>query len=435
MSLKTANRILHVDADSFFASCEIALDPGLEGKPVWVGGGRRGDGIVIAANRVAKGFGIKTGTACFEARHLCPHGVLCRPHYDKYRDLSEKMFHILEQYSPLLLPISVDEAFLDLSGIGNEVLQGRSIEQYVNTIRQHVMRELRLPVSAGLASSAKLAKLATDAAKPGFLEIQAGSEKSFLKDRSVRELSGVGDKTEASLARIGIKTFGDAASTSAMFLHKKFGIWGQELWLLANGLWSAPLVIENKDRTTISSSTTLPKDEPDYEAVLTFVHSETLKLIGQLRQENMQPKELQLAIRFFDFSEESCSFKLQHPSFQNSIIGGIFEEMYWNLLSGQSKSIRQVRLVMQNLSPIDIQPSLWGRSLDERVLLLDKASEVLKAKFGSNAVKTGYDLALEQLETDLSKRRSKCPFIPKREMISKLGLLSRMDNPQNKAHA
>jgi DNA polymerase IV len=99
------NRILHVDGDSFFASCEVALDEKLQGRPVWVGGGRRGDGIVIAANRAAKKFGVKTCMPCFEAKKLCPRGVLCRPHYDAYREISAKMFHVLEQYSPTLVSI------------------------------------------------------------------------------------------------------------------------------------------------------------------------------------------------------------------------------------------------------------------------------------------------------------------------------------------
>ena len=115
------NRILHIDGDSFFASCEIALDPNLEGRPVWVGGGRRGDGIVIAANRLAKKYGIKTGTACFEAKRLCPRGVLCRPHYDAYRELSRQMFLILEEYAPTLVPYSIDEGFLDFSTMDTSI--------------------------------------------------------------------------------------------------------------------------------------------------------------------------------------------------------------------------------------------------------------------------------------------------------------------------
>ena len=125
------NRILHIDGDSFFASCEIALDPKLEGRPVWVGGGRRGDGIVIAANRQAKKFGIKTGTACFEAKRLCPSGVLCRPHYDAYRELSRQMFLILEEYAPTLVPYSIDEGFLDFSTMDTHVWRNTTPTDYV----------------------------------------------------------------------------------------------------------------------------------------------------------------------------------------------------------------------------------------------------------------------------------------------------------------
>ncbi|HKS38639.1 MAG TPA: DNA polymerase IV, partial [Verrucomicrobiae bacterium] len=187
----SAIRILHVDGDSFFASCEIALDPNLEDRPVWVGGGRQGDGIVIAANRAAKKFGVQTGIACFEAKRLCPHGVLCRPHYEDYRRLSQEMFRILEEYSPVLVPISIDEGFLDFTTMDQHVWRNTTPDDYVQGIRERIKRETGLPVSGGLANSSRLAKLATDAAKPGFIEIPAGQEKEFLKDRSVRELSGI----------------------------------------------------------------------------------------------------------------------------------------------------------------------------------------------------------------------------------------------------
>ena len=129
------NRILHVDGDSFFASCEIALDSKLEGRPVWVGGGRRGDGIVFAANRLAKKYGIKTGTACFEAKRLCPSGVLCKPHYDAYRELSRQMFLILEEYAPTLVPYSIDEGFLDFSTMDEHLWRNTTPTDYVQGIR------------------------------------------------------------------------------------------------------------------------------------------------------------------------------------------------------------------------------------------------------------------------------------------------------------
>src|ERR1700678_3818228 len=166
MKTKAPIRILHVDGDSFFASCEIALDPKLQGRPVWVGGGRHGDGIVIAANRAAKKFGIKTGMACFEAARLCPRGVQRHPHYDEYRDLSRRMFRILEEYSPVMVPVSIDEGFLDFTTMDRHVWRNMTPAEYVRGISERIMTEVRLPVSAGLANSSRLAKLATDAAKP-----------------------------------------------------------------------------------------------------------------------------------------------------------------------------------------------------------------------------------------------------------------------------
>ena len=252
--MKPANRILHIDGDSFFASCEIALDARLEGRPVWVGGGRRGDGIVIAANRLAKKFGIKTGTACFEAKRLCPSGVLCKPHYDAYRELSRQMFLILEEYAPTLVPYSIDEGFLDFTSFVEHIWRNTTPADYVQGIRQRILKETRLPVTAGLGNSAKLAKLATDAAKgTGFLEVRAGEEKEFLKDRPVSEISGFGTNRERSVKALGALTFGHVADLPSMLLKQKFGIWGQQLWLFSNGQWNEPLVLEIKDRTTISA--------------------------------------------------------------------------------------------------------------------------------------------------------------------------------------
>src|SRR5665213_1840398 len=314
------NRILHVDADSFFASCEIALNPKLQGREVWVGGGRRGDGIVIAANRLAKKCGIKTGMACFEAKRLGPRGVLCKPHYDEYRRLSAEMFHVLEQYAPTLVPVSIDEGFLDFTTMDKHVWQHTTPMDYMKQIGERIRKEVGLPVSGGLASSSRLAKLATDAAKPGFIEIPAGEEKEFLKDRFVRELSGIAKNRERSLAALGARTFGDVANLPSMLLKQKFGIWGQQLWLFSNGKWNEPLLLEVKDRASISSNTTLLYDEPEYEAALTFTLSETTRLVGQLRRDQLQPREVSLTIRFNDFSEACSSHRFPPAPFHTPVI-------------------------------------------------------------------------------------------------------------------
>jgi DNA polymerase-4 len=414
------NRILHVDGDSFFASCEIALNPRLQERAVWVGGGRRGDGIVIAANRAAKKFGVRTGMACFEAKRLCPRGVLCRPHYDEYRRLSAEMFRVLEEYSPVLVPISIDEGFLDFTTMDRHVWRDTSPERYVEEIRARILREVGLPVSAGLASSSRLAKLATDAAKPGFIEIKAGDEKEFLKDHCVRELSGLGKNRQRALAALGAMTFGHVAKLPSTLLKQKFGIWGQQLWLFSNGLWSEPLLLEVKDRTTISSNTTLPYDEPDYEAALTFVFSEATRLVGQLRREQLQARELLLVIRFNDFSEVGGTHRFREPQFLNSTFNTALAGIFRGIMGDQFKPVRQIRIAFWNLARLDTQPTLWGRTDAERWGALDDAAHRLNSRFGSTAIMTGAQLALRELEDAFKNPKAKCPFVPQREMVKKL---------------
>lgn len=420
MNIKAPNRILHVDGDSFFASCEIALNPKLQERAVWVGGGRRGDGIVIAANRAAKKFGVKTGMACFEAKRLCPRGVLCRPHYDEYRRLSAEMFRVLEEYAPTLVPISIDEGFLDFTTMDKHVWRDTTPEKYVKEICARILREVKLPVSAGLANSSRLAKLATDAAKPGFIEIKSGDEKEFLKDRCVRELSGLGKNRQRSLAALGAQTFGHVAKLPSTLLKQKFGIWGQQLWLFSNGLWNEPLLLEVKDRTTISSNTTLPYDEPDYEAALTFTLSEATRLVGQLRREQLQARELSLTIRFNDFSETGGSYRFREPQFLNSTFNTALEEIFRGVMGGQFKPVRQIRIAFWNLARLDTQPTLWGRTDAERWGALDDASHKLNSQFGSTAIMTGAQLALREREDAFKNPKAKCPFVPQREMVKKL---------------
>ncbi len=423
MNAKTPIRILHVDGDSFFASCEIALNHKLLGRPVWVGGGWRGDGIVIAANRAAKKFGVATGMACFEAKRLCPKGILCRPHYDEYRRLSAEMFHILEEYSPTLVPISIDEGFLDFTTMDRVVWRNTSPNAYVKVICRRILEELKLPVSAGLANSSRLAKLATDAAKPGFIEIAPGSEKEFLKDRSVRELSGIGKNRQRALAALGAETFGHVAKLPSPLLRQKFGIWGTQLWLFANGLWSEPLLLGVKDRTTISSNTTLPYDEPDYEAALTFTLSEATRLVSQLRREQLQARELGLTIRFADFSEVSGGHRFHVPQFQNSVVNTVLGNVFRELMGRQFKPVRQIRIAFWNLARLDTQPTLWGRTDAERWGALDDATHKLNTQFSraeKPAVMTGVQLALREMEDAFKNPKAKCPFVPQREMVKKL---------------
>ena len=236
----------------------------------------------------------------------------------------------------------------------------------------------------------------------------------------MRELSGIGKNRQRALAALGAETFGHVAGLPSPLLRQKFGIWGQQLWLFANGLWSEPLLLEVKDRTTISSNTTLPYDEPDYEAALTFTLSEATRLIGQLRREQLQARELGLTIRFTDFSEVSGGHRFREPQFQNSVINTVLEGIFRELMGKQFKPVRQIRIAFWNLARLDTQPTLWGRTHAERWGALDDAAHVLNGRFGPTAIMTGAQLALRELEDAFKNPKAKCPFVPQREMVKKL---------------
>jgi DNA polymerase-4 len=330
------------------------------------------------------------------------------------------MFRVLEEYSPMLVPVSIDEGFLDLSTMDSVVWRHTTPEKYVREISERIAREVKIPVSAGLGNSSRLAKLATDAAKPGFLEVKPGEEKEFLKDRSVRELSGIGKNRQRSLAALGALTFGHVAKMPSPLLKQKFGIWGTQLWLFSNGLWNEPLLLEVKDRTTISSNTTLPYDEPDYEAALTFALSETTRLVGQLRREQMQAREMSLTIRFEDFSEVGGTHRFRAPQFLNSVINAHLEEIFRGVMAGQFRPVRQIRIAFWNLERLDTQPTLWGRTDAERWGALDDAANKINQQFGNTSLMTGAQLALRALDDTHKNPKAKCPFVPQREMVKKL---------------
>ena len=419
-------RILHVDGDAFFASCEVALDPSLRDKPVFVGGGRRGDGIVIAANYLAKQYGIKTGMACFEARRQCPTGVLVKPHYDEYRRLSVEMFCRIRQYTPLLVPSSIDEGFLDFTD-SPVVFRCRTPGELVARMKQQLREEVGVPVSMGLASSRWLAKLATEHCKPdGFLEIPADREREFLRDIPVQQLAGIAERRARSLRAIGVWTFGDVAALPLGLLEKRYGFFGLELWLLATGQLREQLKLENKPRTCIGSATTLPYDEPDYEAALLFLLDQADRLIATLVRENLKAREMGIFVRFKDLTGGGRSIRFPAATVEPRVIVPAIEELFATLVTGQSQPIRQVCVHFWNLQPLDFDTDLFACNPDLRRHAVQTALDAIAARYDPCSVKTGTRLLLERQAGHLLTNKAKCPFIPQREMEVKM---SRIPEP------
>ena len=415
-----SQRILHVDGDAFFASCEIALDPSLKEKSVFVGGGRRGDGIVIAANYRAKKYGITTGMACFEAKRKCPDGVLVKPHYDEYRRLSIEMFRRVRQYTPLLVPTSIDEGFLDFTD-SPRVFKCQTPSELVTRMKREIEGEVGIPVTMGLGSSRYLAKLATDRCKPnGFLEVPQDNEKAFLHDIPVETLTGIGKRRAQSLHALQVWTFGDLAAIPLGMLEKHYGFLGLELWLLANGQLREQLSLANKPRTCIGSSTTLPYDEPDYESALLFLQAQTERVITTFFRENLKAWEMSVSIKFKDFSGAGRSVRFAAPLFEPRLILPVVEKLFHEIVRPQVQPIRQVCINFWNLQPLDLEPDLFGYKRDYQQRELHRAMEKLEGEFGKQCVKTGTRVLLEQQAQHLISDQAKCPFIPQREMEIKM---------------
>jgi DNA polymerase-4 len=351
--MNTASRILHFDANNFFASCEEILSPALRGRALIVAGGRRNDGIVLSANRRTKASGVKSGMAVFAARRLSAGLVVCPARPDAYKIISARMFAVMSRFSPLVVPVSIDEGFLDLSAEADGAARWRELSATV-------LRVVGLQLSGGLANSRWLGKLATDAAaKPGFLEVGAGTEKEFLAVRNVRELSGIGENHARALAALGAVTFGDVARLPSMLLRQRFGIFGQKLWLFANGEWSEKLVVEARTRTMISRQKTFPFDVIDYGRVLQFGLAEVKKLMAVLRREELLPREISVAVRFADFTEVAAKHGFRVAQERDEIVCDMFAAKFAECVAGQEKLVRQLRLALAGLEPRPAQQTFW----------------------------------------------------------------------------
>jgi DNA polymerase IV len=409
-------RILHVDGDSFFASCEIALDPKLKKVPVFVGGGRRGDGIVIAANYLAKAYGIITGMACFEAKHKCPAGVLVRPHYDEYRRLSLEIFRRVRHYTPLLVPTSIDEGFLDFTD-SPAVFRCRTPAELITRMRHELIEEVGVPVSMGLGSSRWLAKLATDRCKPdNFYEVSEDEEREFLHDIPVQKLAGIAKRRALSLRALGIWTLGDVAHLPLGLLEKRYGFFGLELWLLATGQFRERLTLANKPRTCIGSATTLPYDEPDYETALLFLLDQTERTVTTFFRENLKAREMGLYVRFKNMEGNGASVKFPAAQFEPRLINPHVEQLFHQLVAHQEQPIRQVCINFWNMQPLELEPDMFNNDVEYKRRELHHALENIEARYGKRSVKTGTRMLLEQEAAYLVGEKAKCPFIPQREM-------------------
>jgi len=333
--------IIHLDMDAFFASVEQLDHPEFRGKPVVVGAdpkGGAGRGVVAASSYEARPFGIRSAMPISQAYRLCPTAVFVRPRHDRYTEMSERIFAILREYTDLVEPLSIDEAFLDLTA--SQRLFGPA-EAIGRTLKARIRSELGLVASIGLAPNKFLAKVGSDLGKPdGFVVVAPGQERAFLDPLPISRLWGVGPKTEARLRRLGFQTIGQLAGTRAEVLEEALGQAGRELWDLANGRDDRPVEPE-QDAKSIGAEHTFSEDTADLAVIRRTLLELSDKVGSRLRQEGVLAGGATLKFRDHRFHTVTRAAILEPPT---DVGDDLFREA-WRLLQRVEWKGSRVRLV------------------------------------------------------------------------------------------
>jgi DNA polymerase-4 len=289
-------KIIHIDMDAFYASVEQRDAPELRGKPVIVGWpGERS--VVCAASYEARKFGVHSAMPATRAKRLCPEGAFIHPNFEKYREVSRQIRDIFERHTPLVEPLSLDEAYLDVT---EEMTGIPTATETAETIRREIKSETHLTASAGVAPNKFLAKIASDWKKPdGCFVIRPHQVERFLMPLNVRKIPGVGKATEKILTEMGIATVGDLHSFTADQLVARFGKWGTRLWELARGIDESPVVPSQK-RKSWSSENTFSTDIT-LDEVIAYIRAEAQKLWQALSDKQLVGRTVTVKLRTGDF--------------------------------------------------------------------------------------------------------------------------------------
>ena len=388
VSLPAAASILHVDMDAFFVSVELLERPELRGKPVVVGGRPNERGVVSAASYEARKYGIHSAMPLRTAGRLCPHAVFLDGNRAKYGEWSDRVATILAKYSPVVEVVSIDEAYLDLSG--TERLYGPPLAAADRLLRE-ITRSTGLPCSGGLAATRLVAKVASDQAKPrGLLWVAPGVEERFLAPLPARKIPGIGEITEKALRAMGVESTGQLAALPPEQLEKVFGQWGTALFRKARGGDAYEFVIDAEPKS-ISHNHTFGEDTDDVPVLEAMLSLLSQKACKRLREAGLSAGTLTLTIRYAGFDTYTRSRTLTEPAQLDADISLIFQ----NLFRTHRDPRRKVRLLGVSLSGLTHgaqQLDLLDRDRRAKLEKLTRATDHLRDRFGFGAVQFGGSL-------------------------------------------
>jgi DNA polymerase-4 len=381
--------ILHVDMDAFFASVEQRDHPEYQGRPVVVGAdpkGGRGRGVVAACSYEARFFGIHSALPIGRAWRLCPQAVYLRPRGARYAEVSGEVFGILHRYSDLVEPLSIDEAFLDVTG--SRRLLG-SAEAIGRKIKAEIRAELGLVASVGVAPNKFVAKIASDIEKPdGLVAVAADRVQGFLDPLPITRLWGVGPKTAERLRSLGMQTIGDLSHRRREDLRASLGEAGEELWLLARGVDERPVVPEGEAKS-LGAETTFAEDTSDPGRIRRTLLNLCERVGSRLRRSGRVAGGLTLKFRDEDFATSTRALPLSPPTDLTEDIYraalALLEKTGW-----RGKRVRLLGVAAGRLQPraegAGAQLALFGDEGAGKRRRVAAVVDTLRERFGSEAV-------------------------------------------------
>jgi len=381
-----ARKILHLDLDAFFCACEELKDPSLAGKAFAVGGeaGRRG--VIASCSYAARQRGVHSAMPTVQALKLCPDLIMISGHHSNYGVQSQKVMAILGQLTPLVEQISVDEAFMDVSDLP------QNLEELARDLQMRVQTETHLPCSLGGAANKLVAKIATDTGKArhrgnsyprAILIVPPGTEASFLAPLPVKAMWGIGPKTEEALLKLGLKTIGDLAGYPAESLERRFGKYGAELALRARGVDDRPVSLESEMKS-ISQETTFDRDTNDPVLLRQTLRELTQKVALRLRQNDVVGKVVRIKLRWADFSTHTRQVSFEQPTDQDGVIFDLAMRLLSENWDGE-KLIRLIGVGVSTLSESSHQLSLFDTETEKEHRLLT-ALDQIHERYGKQSV-------------------------------------------------
>jgi DNA polymerase-4 len=380
--------IIHLDMDAFFASVEEREHPELVGLPVVVGGPSKSRGVVAAANYEARKFGVFSAMPMSQASRLCPDLRILPVNMPLYVQVSQQIHEIFYRYTPEIEPLSLDEAFLDVSG--SLKLFGSAAE-IARRIKADIKRELRLVVSAGIAPNKFVAKIASDFDKPdGFVVVEAEDMQAFLDPLPVKRIWGVGKKTELQLNNYGITTIKDLRQQSPRWLMDRFGKQGDHIYRLANGQDKREVISDAKAKS-ISSENTFMEDISDKETLIAYLSHLTEQVAARLREKDRKGKTVNIKIRFHDFTTITRSKTLPESTNQTQQIWQAAKNLFNTAMAETSSGRVAVRLLGVGVSGFSSDSVHQGDLFSEESKHddLDEVTDEINQRFGQLKIHRG----------------------------------------------